>query len=192
MLLPRGNLILFHGLQYRQSVPRQKWAAGTHPACLSVSCSTVLCCAALGHAPSTGNREKGFLPRCNSSEQVWEEKNHCRHLKLGRVNPMLSVVLQWSQCKCQEWGAVGSARGVWPSVDPCLLLLPLPLPLLLWGKEMPQWCAVCPVQELGETKNNSSWDTFSFNAGDLLVLFKNILLIPGKPPLRQVCGEKIR
>lgn len=157
-------------------------------------CLAVLCCAVqlLAMLPPQETGRKVFFQGVIHLSKFGKRKNHCRHLKLVRVNPMLSVVLQWSQCKCQEWGAVGSARGVWPSMDPCLLLLPLPLPLLLWGKEMPQWCAVCPIQELGETKNNSSWDTFSFNAEDLLVLFKNILLIPGKPPFRLVCGEKIR
>lgn len=46
---------------------------------------------ALGYTPSTVNREKGFLLRYNSSEQLWGVTNRCRHLKLGKVNPILGV-----------------------------------------------------------------------------------------------------
>lgn len=90
MLLPRGyalwkpDFILWIPAQAKCS---QAELDSRDPSCLL----PVLCCAALGFIPSTANKEKGFLPRYNSSEQDWEEKNHCRHLKLGRVNPVLRV-----------------------------------------------------------------------------------------------------
>lgn len=135
----------------------------------------VLCCAALGPIPSTVNREKGFLSRYNSSEQVWEEKNHCRHLKLDRMNPMLRV---WCcsganiNVRNEKLWALPEECGLqWIPACSCSLCLFLFL-CCLQGKEMLQWCATCQIQELGESKINCSWDTFSLNTEDLQVLFK--------------------
>lgn len=157
----------------------------------AVVCLPVLCCAALGTIPSTANRENSFLPRHNSSEQVWEEKNHCRHLELGRVNPMLRV-----------WCCSGANINVrneklwavpeeWIPACSCFLC---PFLCCWQGNEMLRWWAGCQIQELGESKTNTP-GTHSLWILRLSGALKYILPVPGNPLLhRCVVGhwEKIR
>lgn len=88
--MPYENLILFSGTYHAGRVfPGRTGQQGLilpHLVCLPVLYRGVL-----GYSPSTVNRENGFLLRYNSSEQLWVETNHCRHLKLGMVNIILGV-----------------------------------------------------------------------------------------------------